>query len=141
VSPRDPAVLPTGSAGRRVGHLVGRQEGRRPAPASLHRRRLVLEDPPPDPLGDLWDEGVAEGGTAVHPIGNPINHSTHSGFSRPPGVLLPARLWTVPESVCLPLLDPGTEEYPLRASEAVGVGQVSAMCSSVFWTTRPVFLS
>ena len=47
------------------------------------RSFLVLEDPVPDPLGDLRDEGVAEGGKAVHPSGNPISHSTHVGFSCP----------------------------------------------------------
>jgi hypothetical protein len=103
----------------------------------------VVEDAPPDPLGDLRDERVAERGEALHPIGNPISHSTHSGFRCPRGPRLRAREWTAPESVCRPRLfaGPGAEEYPFRASVAVGVGQVRAMCSSVFWTTRPVALS
>ena len=35
-------------------------------------------------LGDLGDDGVAEGSNSVHPSGNPISHSTHVGFSAPP---------------------------------------------------------
>ena len=31
-----------------------------------------------------WDNSVAETSEAVHPIGSPINHSTHRGFSSPP---------------------------------------------------------
>ena len=33
---------------------------------------------------DLWDYSVSESFKSVHPSGNPISHSTHIGFSRPP---------------------------------------------------------
>lgn len=35
-------------------------------------------------VGLLWDYGISEALDSVHPIGNPISHSTHSGFRRPP---------------------------------------------------------
>lgn len=38
----------------------------------------------PDDFRDLRDEGVTEGGKAVHSGGNPISHSTHVGFNAPP---------------------------------------------------------
>jgi hypothetical protein len=47
------------------------------------RSFLVLDDPASDPLRDLREEGVAEGGKTVHPMGNPISHSTHVGFNAP----------------------------------------------------------
>jgi len=34
-------------------------------------------------LGHLWDYGVSKGSKSVHPVGNPISHSTHVGFSCP----------------------------------------------------------
>lgn len=36
-----------------------------------------------DEFCDLGDDGVSETSDAVHPIGNPMSHSTHIGFSRP----------------------------------------------------------
>src|SRR4051812_45314160 len=47
-------------------------------------RSLVGDDAAPDPLGDLRDEGIAEGAQSVHPSGNPISHSAHGGFTPPP---------------------------------------------------------
>lgn len=85
---------------------------------------LVVEDASANPLRDLRDEGVAEGGKAVHPSGNPISHSTHVGFSAPPttefrgGELRFAWLE-------LPLLLP---------SCFVGVGKI---CRSASLTARP----
>jgi hypothetical protein len=35
-------------------------------------------------LADLRDYGVPESPNSVHPTGNPISHSTHSGFDGPP---------------------------------------------------------
>ena len=37
----------------------------------------------PDDLDDLRDDGISEASKAVHPTGNPISHSTQSGFSLP----------------------------------------------------------
>ena len=34
-------------------------------------------------LRDLRDDGVAKGGNPLHPIGNPMSHSTQSGFKAP----------------------------------------------------------
>ena len=39
----------------------------------------MRDHPAPDPLRDLGDEGIAQLGKAVHPIGNPIIHSQTSG--------------------------------------------------------------
>jgi hypothetical protein len=52
------------------------------------RRHLLVElecveDQVADVLGDLWDYGVTEGFKSVHPVGNPISHSTHGGFKGP----------------------------------------------------------
>jgi hypothetical protein len=45
---------------------------------------LVGDDALAEPLGDLGDEGVSEGSKSVHPVGNPMSHSTHVGFRLPP---------------------------------------------------------
>src|SRR5262245_33611166 len=42
------------------------------------------DESPPEPFGELRDDGVAERAQSVHPAGNPINHSTHVGFNKPP---------------------------------------------------------
>jgi hypothetical protein len=42
-----------------------------------------LYNPFSDPLGDLGHDGVPETSQSVYPIGNPISHSTHVGFSEP----------------------------------------------------------
>ena len=44
----------------------------------------VSEDRPADQFDNLRDDCVSEGSQSVHPIGNPISHSTHVGFSFPP---------------------------------------------------------
>ena len=44
----------------------------------------VCHDHASDQFGDLGDYGVSESFKSVHPLGNPISHSTHIGFSRPP---------------------------------------------------------
>ncbi len=41
-----------------------------------------------DPFGYLGDDGVSEAAQSVHPVGNPMSHSTHTGFNCP---LSPAR--------------------------------------------------
>jgi hypothetical protein len=41
-------------------------------------------DEPSNVFGNLRDDGVAEGSKSVHPLGNPMSHSTHVGFSCPP---------------------------------------------------------
>jgi hypothetical protein len=43
----------------------------------------MLNDEPADVLSDLRDYGVTEASKSVHPIGNPISHSTHGGFNCP----------------------------------------------------------
>ena len=51
------------------------------------RRGLSGQDCRADCFGDIGYDGVAQRrqpGTAVQPAGKPINHSTQSGFSRPP---------------------------------------------------------
>ena len=37
-----------------------------------------------DVLDHLWNYGVSEGFKSVHPVGNPMSHSTHVGFNAPP---------------------------------------------------------
>src|SRR4029077_18866706 len=94
-------------------------------------------DPPPDPLGDLRHNGISERGKAVHPIGNPISHSTHIGLSRP-GVGQPATAafhWTAPDSVSRALVLPGGEAHHFLASLVVGVGQLSS--ASALSAARP----
>jgi hypothetical protein len=60
-------------------------------PSNQHLSRLsigsamsVSHDRPPDFFNDLRDDGISETSKAVHPAGNPISHSTHSGFREPP---------------------------------------------------------
>jgi hypothetical protein len=50
-----------------------------------------LKDGAADQFGDLWDYGVSEGGDKGphHSDGNPINHSSHLGFSNPRKAFLP----------------------------------------------------
>jgi hypothetical protein len=91
----------------------------------VHFAALVLEDSSADPLGDLRDKGVAEGGKAVHSGGNPISHSTHVGFSCPVLWSGTAASVRVVPALCLLL---GSEHFAvaLRAdfeSPRVGVGQ------------------
>jgi hypothetical protein len=50
---------------------------------------FVLDDAPADPFGDLRDEGVSEGATAVQSVGNPMSHSRNVGFSGPRMALRP----------------------------------------------------
>jgi hypothetical protein len=50
---------------------------------------LVGDDALAEPLGDLRDEGVSEGSKSVHPVGNPMSHSTHVGFKLPVTTLTP----------------------------------------------------
>jgi hypothetical protein len=49
-----------------------------------------------DPFGYLWDNGVSETSQSVHPTGNPISHSTHSGFNCP---LLLSAVFTAPSKL------------------------------------------
>jgi hypothetical protein len=44
---------------------------------------VVVYDHPPDEFGDLWDYGVSESSQSLHPMGNPMSHSTHIGFNCP----------------------------------------------------------
>lgn len=76
-----------------------------------------------DQFDDLRDDGVSEGSKAVHPIGNPISHSTHVGFSPPRfPELTPSTIPTVrgSEDCCLP----GAFDMPAFQSPAFGVGQI-----------------
>ena len=88
------------------------------------------EDRAADQLGDLGDYGVSEGSEAVHPIGNPISHSTHVGFSCPL-----CSDTTMDSMACLPFARrrwiAGLERFPRsRLSDADGVGQNFAQRSS-----------
>ena len=58
-----------------------------------------MEDLAPDVRRDLGDDGVAKGAQAVHPMGNPISHSTQRGFSCPP---FPAVICERSEAVTIP---------------------------------------
>jgi hypothetical protein len=53
---------------------------RGPVTGLPHRRP---DDEPADMFGDLGDYGVSEDSESVHPVGNPISHSTHIGFNIP----------------------------------------------------------
>jgi hypothetical protein len=39
--------------------------------------RIKFDDGPADHFGDLGHDGVSEASQSVHPIGNPMSHSTH----------------------------------------------------------------
>lgn len=49
-----------------------------------HLCRFRYKDGPANKFGDLGDYGVSEGAKSVHPIGNPIIHSTNCGSGRVP---------------------------------------------------------
>ena len=55
-----------------------------PVLAHLPCGSLGDQDSPPDFLDILGDDCATEGAQSVHPIGNPISHSTHVGFRAPP---------------------------------------------------------
>jgi hypothetical protein len=87
-----------------------------------HLYRLRFEDGIADQFRDLGNYGVSQGFKSVCPMGNPISHSTHGGFSAPDSGD------TTMESInCLPLdkrrwID-GFERLPLSlSSPACGVG-------------------
>jgi len=100
----------------------------------------------------LGDEGVAEGGKAVHPIGNPISHSTHAGFNAPGlggGVSLPVRSLrlTSPRRVRCALAPEGRRPVkivtslsrrPPLPSAAFGVGQSSSLATAVTRSSPPL---
>lgn len=79
-----------------------------------------------------WAHGVPEASNAVHPAGNPISHSTHSGFRFP---VPPARHFTF----CDRSMDRVDVASFLRcpaspaASIAVGVGQ-DCVSVSLVWS-------
>src|SRR5215831_10516346 len=84
-------------------------------------------------FGDLGDYGVAEASQSVHPVGNPMSHSTHVGFRLPPTAVLRLSPPSRPE-------DPG----PPSPSALVGVGQslTAAFNSSLLrsiWAGPPSF--
>jgi hypothetical protein len=71
-----------------------------------------------DPFGDLGDDGVAEASKSVHPVGNPMSHSTHVGFNCP--------VIYVPVVIAAALeLEPPAESL----FDAVGVGNITALVS------------
>jgi hypothetical protein len=74
---------------------------------------------------DFRDDGVAKALKAVHPIGNPISHSTHSGFNRPPGSEPGVQWITAAGSAESPLL-PRWLGPPFAPSDARGLGQSRA---------------
>src|SRR5210317_652254 len=78
-----------------------------------------------DEFWDLWDDAVAEGFKAVHPVGNPMSHSTHVGFNAPVVVFSIWPTTTVNGSVPVAL---GARCAPLivRQSRATGVGHIAA---------------
>ena len=47
-------------------------------------RFLYLHNCPPEFFDDLRHNGISEGSNSVHPAGNPMSHSTNSGFNWPP---------------------------------------------------------
>ena len=46
-----------------------------------------------DLLNNLGDDGVSKSSKAVHPVGYPMSHSTHSGFREPPTTAFSGRLF------------------------------------------------
>lgn len=73
-----------------------------------------------DYFGDLWDDGVAESAISVQPTGNPISHSTHSGFFGP-RCPIKARSYSRKRFPPLLFFSRGTLQVPRR--EAVGDDQ------------------
>jgi hypothetical protein len=61
-----------------------------------------LDDRPPDGFDDLRDDGVPESPKSVQPRGNPINHSTHVGFSFPPAIAFASSGVVAFASIALP---------------------------------------
>ncbi len=92
--------------------------------------RMKFDHCSADHFGDLGHDGVSEASQSVHPMGNPMSHSTHIGFSRP---LFPASIRPRPPSPrtasvrdipgCALLVAVFREPLPL-ASPAVGVGHI-----------------
>lgn len=110
--------------------------------------RLRFENPAPDKLDDLRDDGVAEGPKSVHPSGNPMSHSTHVGFSEPSTAVRKLSPPSLPEEPGppVPSLDVGVGQtarpnrpligtfglnFPSLWSRAVGVGH-----RSITWAIR-----
>lgn len=46
--------------------------------------RLEPDNFAPNQFGNLRHYGVSEASQSVHPVGNPMSHSTHFGFGTPP---------------------------------------------------------
>jgi hypothetical protein len=99
---------------------------------------MKFNNGPANHFGDLGHDGVSEASQSVHPMGNPISHSTHCGFSLP---LLPAMVRPRPPSPRTASVSdiPGwallfavlREPLPF-ASPAVGVGhRATAVCKLI----------
>jgi hypothetical protein len=53
-------------------------------------RILRCKDGASDEFWDLRNYGISEGSKSVHPLGNPMSHSTHVGFNAPPAAAITA---------------------------------------------------
>jgi hypothetical protein len=89
---------------------------------NLSMDRMATHDGAAYELGDLRDDGVAEGSQTVHPSGNPMSHSTHVGFSEPPSIHATS-LNVVPECPVEPSPSFAVAFRALRLSADVGVGR------------------
>ncbi len=92
-------------------------------------------------LDDLWHDGVSEAAQSVHPLGYPMSHSTHVGFSAPE-----------PSDACtawsrrsldrsLPFLRVREAGLEPLCIDATGVGQIprsSACTASAKFSPKPV---
>ena len=71
-----------------------------------------LQNASPNPLRHLWNYGVAESPKSVHPTGNPISHSTYTGFRTVRWVLSP--VFGLNDRTCVANPSPELFDAPLR---------------------------
>ena len=89
---------------------------------------FVFHDCASNKLWYLWNNGISEGGETVHPVGNPISHSTHVGFNAPPTCAFSIR--ELREYWAGPAL--------FFASRAVGVANRSLFATAVARSSPPL---
>jgi len=70
---------------RSIGSMARMRHALSPRSSAL----LCCENHPSDFLGDVRDDGVAQGSQSVYPMGYPISHSTNCGFREPHTMFLP----------------------------------------------------
>lgn len=85
---------------------------------------MQLDDSLTPELPDLRDDGVSEASQSVNPIGNPMSHSTHSGFRAVGGVDSPLGATDRLTEVAKPSPDFAERPARLLLPLTVGVGRI-----------------